>query len=681
MFKKLVANLPFNPSLITQVGFYADRLRQERAIRRLSFVFMALAMVVQMFAVISPPERSLAASNNHIINGVRTKQDIINAWNNDPSVSKIYGKFGVTLSDINSLTNTPNTTIRSNDGNDWWTTGRNSLAGYSNVNALYKLSQVPIEYDTNSYVYYRQLRAWDIRNPYNTYQAFRGTIAATGETFWILVDCGNFTKIGPYKEIDPKLELRKTIDNPQAKPTLKPGDSYNFKFEYRNSAKDSLAKNAFIEDVFDIKHFDIVSPKGIINEAGYMRYELGNLPYSQNYKSLTITVKLKSELPNGLEVCNAARLVASNATDAWGGPACVTIIKPAPCPYNSALPANDPACIPPTEVCPYNPSIKDKNDPRCKPPEPCPYDPSIPDKNSVGCVENVVVCSVVDAAVNRTTRSVTFKTTVTANNPKVVKIKQYKYDFGDGKTQNVPSAEFTNSIEHTYAPGEFKASVTVDYSAPGVDGETAKSASCSQPISFDEDEPLSQSKTVKNISQKLDNEQTLGAKVGAGDVLEYTLTTGNSQNYDRTDIRIEDYIGDILDYATLDKADLEAQGGIYDEKSQKVIWEKVRIPAKSEVQMTFKVNLLNPIPATNQPSTVSTDFDCRISNEYGNEISLGVQCPAVKGIETIPNTGPGTSLLMGVGITFVVGYFFARSRLLSKELDIIRTDYAISGGM
>jgi hypothetical protein len=59
---------------------------------------------------------------------------------------------------------------------------------------------------------------------------------------------------------------------------------------------------------------------------------------------------------------------------------------------------------------------------------------------------------------------------------------------------------------------------------------------------------------------------------------------------------------------------------------------------------------------------------------------MSVQCPAVKGIETLPNTGPGTSLIGGMGITLVVGYFFARSRLLAKEVNIIRTDFAMTGG-
>jgi hypothetical protein len=108
MFKKLVSNLPYNPSLITQVGFYADRLRQEKSIRRLSFVFIALAMAVQSLAVISPPERSLAYSTNHILNGVRTKQDILNAYDNAGSdIKDIYTAFNISRADIAAMTSSP----------------------------------------------------------------------------------------------------------------------------------------------------------------------------------------------------------------------------------------------------------------------------------------------------------------------------------------------------------------------------------------------------------------------------------------------------------------------------------------------------------------------------------------------------------------------------------------------
>ena len=143
---------------------------------------------------------------------------------------------------------------------------------------------------------------------------------------------------------------------------------------------------------------------------------------------------------------------------------------------------------------------------------------------------------------------------------------------------------------------------------------------------------------------------------------------------------IEDYIGDILDYANLNVASVTEAGGVYDEETMKVRWENVTIPAKSSVEMSFEVQLKDPVPATNSVST-SASYDCTIENTYGNQLSLDVDCPAVKGIETIPNTGPGESLAMITGITVVVGYFFARSRQLSKEIDIVRTDYAVTGGM
>ena len=43
MFKKLLSNLPYNPSLIGQVSFYAKRLHAEEKIRRLQKQKGALA--------------------------------------------------------------------------------------------------------------------------------------------------------------------------------------------------------------------------------------------------------------------------------------------------------------------------------------------------------------------------------------------------------------------------------------------------------------------------------------------------------------------------------------------------------------------------------------------------------------------------------------------------------------
>jgi len=168
MFKKLVSGLSYNPSLIRQVGFYADRLHQEKSIRRFSFLFIALAMVVQFFAVISPVERSLASSNNHIISGIETRDDILSAYDaSDGDVKAIFAAFDISRTDLESLSETPDTTVRTNDGNAWLSIGRTSIGAIERVQDEFKASEEAIQYagmDTeteadDAYVYQRYLRA------------------------------------------------------------------------------------------------------------------------------------------------------------------------------------------------------------------------------------------------------------------------------------------------------------------------------------------------------------------------------------------------------------------------------------------------------------------------------------------------------------------------------------------
>ena len=248
MFKKLVANLPFNPGLINQVGFYAERMRQEKSIRRLSFVFMALAMVVQTFAVVSPPEKSLASSRSHLMNGLQTKADILAYYDNPNSETKaIFKHYNLTRQDIVNLTDRPNSRIFTNDGNDWWTVGLYSLRQRTDVKQVYKNNERAIQYRPGNYVYERQWRAFDIINSGGQYRtAWRGVSAATGQTFWIVQSCGNITWINSWKtpsptptptptpepepDPDPELDIKKSIDK---KGQLNPGDTFTDSIEYR----------------------------------------------------------------------------------------------------------------------------------------------------------------------------------------------------------------------------------------------------------------------------------------------------------------------------------------------------------------------------------------------------------------------------------------------------------------
>ncbi len=97
MFRKLVSNLSFSPALITQVGFYAHRLRQEEVTRRTTVVFVVLALVVQSLAVFSPPESANASSEQDLIRGgVKNLDDLMSRYDkNTDDIKDIYTTLGI----------------------------------------------------------------------------------------------------------------------------------------------------------------------------------------------------------------------------------------------------------------------------------------------------------------------------------------------------------------------------------------------------------------------------------------------------------------------------------------------------------------------------------------------------------------------------------------------------------
>lgn len=105
MFKKIISNLPFSPSLIKDLGFYAKRLRSEEATRRLGLIFVALALVVQSLAVFQPPQSANASSDADFIpGGVKSVAEILSAYdNNSRNFRFIMNRVGVTRDELTKL--------------------------------------------------------------------------------------------------------------------------------------------------------------------------------------------------------------------------------------------------------------------------------------------------------------------------------------------------------------------------------------------------------------------------------------------------------------------------------------------------------------------------------------------------------------------------------------------------
>jgi uncharacterized repeat protein (TIGR01451 family) len=102
MFRKLVSNLSFSPALITQVSFYAHRLRQEEITRRLTVVFVVLALIVQSLAVFAPPESANASSEQDLIRGgVQDMDDLLVRYDkNTDDIKDIYSAFGINRDEL-----------------------------------------------------------------------------------------------------------------------------------------------------------------------------------------------------------------------------------------------------------------------------------------------------------------------------------------------------------------------------------------------------------------------------------------------------------------------------------------------------------------------------------------------------------------------------------------------------
>lgn len=222
MFKKLLTNLPFNPSLLGQVNFYTQRLRNEAFVRGAGLTTLLLALIIQTFAVISPPQHSLAKSPNDIVyGGFTTKNQMVQYClhpETEPhqDVAKILEYYGVGCDNIASASTTT-ITIRSNAA-DYHSLGRNDVSNPSPRNHKnWTIYQVKIP-GVSEALWMKDLQYWD-SGAYSSYKVLRVT-NKDGKVIYIMYDCGNIVTVGKYTPPPPPPAPKPTPT--PTKPTPKP---------------------------------------------------------------------------------------------------------------------------------------------------------------------------------------------------------------------------------------------------------------------------------------------------------------------------------------------------------------------------------------------------------------------------------------------------------------------------
>lgn len=178
-------------------------------------------------------------------------------------------------------------------------------------------------------------------------------------------------------------------------------------------------------------------------------------------------------------------------------------------------------------------------------------------------------------------------------------------------------------------------------------------------------------KTAANQTQRLDDANNTVAH--AGDVIVYTLTTKNNGKADIPQFVVFENLSDVSDYATINSSGdgaVDANGAIS--------WPAVTLKAGATITKQVTVTVKNPLPSTPVGTTDSAHYDNFMTNVYGDTVTVQIPESPVKVVQTtaaaLPNTGPGTSIVMAASILILAGYFYARSRLLATEAFIAVQD-------
>ncbi len=556
MFKKLLSNLPFNPSLINQIGFYSKRLRSESAFRRLGFMFVALSLVVQLVAVALPSESTLARSGNDIIpGGFSSKSEAVNHCNtNKYKFKTILAHYGVSCSALSS-SNVGSVNSRANDGK-LFSMGRLAYGK-------------PGEYSVNiggaGTFYMRPLWSWDSGSS-STYQALKGRTSGGG-TFMVLFNCGNIVIVGtPPAPTPPAVVCEDLIMSVPNRKVVPVGTTINLRGR-------ATGRNVDSHDVVNMRYrFINAGNNGVIDVKNGNGIPFRNsVATDPSQRSFKITKKGNFLFKLSVTYKKGGATTTASGSDTGS---CVKQVSTPDAPTPPPPPPPPPPGTPPPP-------------PGTPPPPPPPPPPGTPPP-----------------------------------------------------PPPPPPADCADDNDAT---------------------------AC-----------LILSKKVRNSTQKISNADNTVAR--ASDVLTYSLYAKNTSNSVAVKgFVIEENLSDVLEYSNV----VDLHGGTIDDQNV-VKWPGVDIDVGSTVTKQITVKVKNPIPQTPISSSNPGTYDCTMTNVFSDTVNVKVKCGVAKTTEQIgtslPNTGPGETLAVSFVVTVIAGYFLARTKLMSKELDLIKVEYTSGGG-
>lgn len=626
MFRKLVTNLPFSPSLVGQLGFYAKRLKQEEATRRMALLFTALALIVQSLAVFSPPESANAANSSDLIyGGVTSKAQLLQAYDSSArgngDLKAIFDYAGITRDEIKNTKESSVNSIKygKSDG-AWLSWGRVHRFSASDGEVKHTIPTG----NSSTTVYSRPLWRFDstayTKNNGSTYAAFVGTSAKMG-SFAILKNCGN-------------LVTRKVPHPSPAGKILATCDAITgVAYDGRNRSVDVKVYLYFGGKPGIGEKVGPILASGSGNSFSYSvpeRYRLSEVPTPV----YGVLVPLAGWSESTVPLSGSAKIPSKCVETPKPTATCVSLTKRLIDRTRFSLDASA-AAANGASVSSYRFVVKDSS--------------------------------------GKIVSEQTIKSSSLVAKSNVVELTT------PGKYSS--SVEVTTSNGIVTSPG---CSLALDIAPektcainPSLPEKDPECKPCPEDPSLWHKDPgcavlYTQSKTAINLSQS--NVDATTTKAQPADRIEYRVTVDNIGKVDAK-IEVSDLLADILEYSTIQ----DNGGGTYNEETKTLSWGEIAIKPGEKQTRSFVIKVNDPIPSTPRGQSEPGSYDCILTNTFGNSISIPVNCPDVKAVEgavsELPTTGPGENILFAGIVASITTYFYARSRQLSKEVRIIRHEF------
>ncbi|HEU5187706.1 MAG TPA: hypothetical protein VFT87_04335 [Candidatus Saccharimonadales bacterium] len=634
MFRKLVSNLPFSPALVGQLGFYVKRLSKEEVTRRLGLIFTAMAIVVQSFAVFSPPEQALASSRPDIIpGGISSVQQILDTYDagarGQNDFKDLMDYMGINRDELESMNDKVVYVCSTDDNKSIISFGRRHNYSAAEGELVHN---VPRQTGGFSIFYSVPLYRFDsVHNrPINCYDSYVGHSEKVG-WFAIMRKCGN-------------VQIKKNIQK------------------------------------FPKGHFISATCKTLLGYA-YDERQL-NLPVS-------IYLYFDGQPGKGRQYGPITANLTQPTSPASGAHG-----------FSFSVPEEYQKSNKPVSVWAVMQPLPGWNLPTVQ------FDNTVEiPGNCLPSQTPITECSALQIHQIDRTR---IRLDASARADEGTSISSYTFTVVNKEghkvhDKTVPSTSKTQSSEVIQlSPGEYTAKVVVKTSLGDRESpECSRLVSISQadkcpyngaaalPLQDPDCKPcpyndslwikdpncnptISLSKEARNLTQQVANANGTTAKVS--DRIEFTIYTTNTGSNAITTL-IEEDLGDVLEYARL----IDAGGGSFNEETKILSWGQVPIAGQQTEKWRFTIQVNETIPQTPQGANNPAAYNCIMTNAYGNTIDINVNCPPVKAVESavkrLPETGVGANIAFGTGLFMVVTYFFARSRQLKKEMQLIRKDY------